>query len=64
MRVDLLADGELVDSSVSTTDRAAAVSIDDPSCFGDDGPELVIRVSWAGDDRTSEPYELRRSGSL
>jgi hypothetical protein len=64
VRVDLLADGEIVDSAVSTGDRSAVVSIDDPSCLGEDRPELVTRVSWAGDRRSSEPYELRRSGSL
>jgi len=63
MRVDLVIDGEIHDTAVSTDGRPATVRADDPSCFGTDEPEVATRVSWAADARTSAPYELRRDGS-
>lgn len=64
MRVDLIVSGEIVDTAVSNRDRPAQVSAEDPSCFASDEREVTTRVSWAGAARTSEPYELRRSGSF
>lgn len=64
MRVDLFVDGEIVDSAVANGDRVGTVMAHDPSCFTTEEPEVFTRVSWAGDTRTSDSYELRRSGSL
>ena len=64
MRVDLLVDGDIVDTSVSNDERPAKVSADDSSCFTSEDREVTTRVSWAAESRTSVPYELRRSGSF
>jgi hypothetical protein len=64
MRVDLLVDGEIVDTSVSNDERPARVSADDSSCFTTEDRDVTTRVSWAAETRTSAPYELRRSGSF
>ena len=64
MRIDLLVDGEIVDTAVSNGGRDATVRADDPSCFTTDAADVVTRVTWAGEARTGEPYELRRSGSF
>ncbi len=64
MRVDLVVDGEIVDSAASNDGRPAAVSVDDPNCWTSDRAEVVTRVSWVGTARTAEPYELRRDGSF
>jgi predicted Ser/Thr protein kinase len=63
MRVDLVVDGEIGDTAVSTDGRPATVHADDPSCLTTNDPDIVTRVSWAGDARTSAPYELERDGS-
>lgn len=64
MRVDLIVDDEIVDSAVSSGGRQATVTADDGACFTSEDRTVVTRVSWAGDAHTSEPYELRRSGSF
>jgi hypothetical protein len=64
MRLDLVVDGEIVDTAVSTDGRPGTVHADDPSCFTTDDPDVATRVSWAADARTSAPYELRRDGSF
>ncbi len=64
MRVDLIVDSEIVDTAVSSDGQPATVHADDSSCFTSEDRRVVTRVSWAGDARTSEPYELRRSGSF
>jgi hypothetical protein len=64
MQVDLIVDGEIVDSAVSSGGQKATVTADDSACFTSEDRTVVTRVSWAGDVRTSEPYELRRSGSF
>jgi hypothetical protein len=64
MQVDLIVNGEIVDTAVSSKGQPAKVHADDSSCFTSDERQVVTRVSWAGDARTSEPYELRRSGSF
>jgi hypothetical protein len=64
MRVDLLVGGEIVDTSVSSDERPATVRADDSSCFTSEDRDVIARVSWAAEARTSAPYELRRSGSF
>ncbi len=64
MRVDLIVNNEIVDTAVSSNGQPASVHADDSSCFTSEHRDVVTRVSWAGDARTSEPYELRRSGSF
>jgi hypothetical protein len=64
MRVDLIVDGEIVDTAVSSSGQSAKVRAEDSKCFTSEDRQVVTRVSWAGDARTSEPYELRRSGSF
>jgi hypothetical protein len=63
MRLDVVRKGKPVGSAVSTNGRAATVTLDDPSCFGDDSTDLQARVSWVHDARTAAPYTLDRSGS-
>jgi hypothetical protein len=64
MRVDLVVDGEIVDTAMSRDGDEATVRADDPGCLTTETPEVITRVSWAGDARTAEPYALRRSGSF
>ena len=64
MRVDLIVNSEIVDTAVSSNGQPATVHADDSGCFTSEDRQVVTRVSWAGDTRTSEPYELRRSGSF
>ena len=64
MRVDLIVNSEIVDTAVSSNAQPATVRAEDSSCFTSEDRQVITRVSWAGDARTSEPYELRRSGSF
>jgi len=63
MRLDVLRSGSPLASTVSTDGGPAKVTLDDPSCLGDDSTELQARVSWVGDARTAVPYTLERDGS-
>jgi predicted Ser/Thr protein kinase len=64
MRLDLLAGDELVDTAVSRDGETATVAAVEPGCLTDDTATLTTRVSWVGDARSAEPYELTRSGSF
>jgi hypothetical protein len=48
---------------VSTDGEPAVITLDDPSCLGDDSTDLQARVSWVGDARSATPYLLERKGS-
>jgi len=63
MRLEVLHDGTPLGSAVSRDGHRATVTLDDPSCLGDDGTDLQARVSWVDRARTAAPYTLSRSGS-
>ena len=63
MRLEVLDQGQPLHSAVSTNGRPAKVTLDDPSCFGDDSADLQARVSWVDKARSAEPDTLTRSGS-
>jgi hypothetical protein len=62
MRLQVLSDGEMLGSVVSTDGEAASVRLGQPDCFGNDNRDLVARVSWVGDRRTGADYLLERRG--
>jgi hypothetical protein len=64
MRIDLVVDGEIVDTALSRDGTEAVVRADDPGCLTTETPDVITRVSWAGEVRSAEPYALRRSGSF
>jgi hypothetical protein len=62
MRLDVLSEGEILGTAVSTDGVMATVDLDQPDCFGDANRDLVARVSWVGERRTGENYLLTRRG--
>ena len=63
MRLDVERKGTPIATAVSTDGEPAVVTLDDPSCFGNDSADLQARVSWVGPARTALSYTLSRSGS-
>ena len=62
MRLDVLSDGEVLGTAVSTDALKATLALDQPDCFGNTNRDLVAQVSWVGERRTGESYVLTRSG--
>lgn len=63
MRLDVLEGTRIIATEVSSGGRPAVVTLDEPNCFDDDTTDLVARVSWVGESRSAQPYQLTRSGS-
>ena len=63
MRLDVLRGAEVLGTTVSDDGIAASVRLGQPDCFGNDGLDLVARVSWVGTRRTGDDYTLERRGS-
>jgi len=63
LRLDVLRDGEVLESDTATATRPARVVLDEPSCLGDDSTTLQARVSRTGDAPSADTYTLRTSGS-
>jgi len=64
MRVEVLAGQEVLDTAVSRSGAPATVVVTEGGCLSDDTTTLTTRVSWVGDARSAEPYELSRRGSF
>ncbi len=64
MRVELLEGERIIDATTSRDGEPATLSVGEPNCFGDDGGDYVVRVSWVGEARSAEPYTLTRSGNF
>ncbi len=62
MRLDVLSEGAVLGTAVSTDAVPATVSLDQPDCFGNTNRDLEARVSWVGESRTADAYLLTRSG--
>ena len=62
MRLDVLSEGVVLGTAVSTDALLATVALDQPDCFGNTNRDLEARVSWVGEGRTGDPYVLTRSG--
>lgn len=63
MRLDVMEGTSILATTTSSDGRPASVRLEEPNCMGDDTSDLVARVSWVGDRRSSEPYRLTRTGS-
>ena len=63
LRLEVLAGDEVLRQTTSADGVPAALTLDEPGCFSDDGTTLVARVSPIGSDRSPAPYRLERRGS-
>lgn len=64
MRLDVLQNEVSIGTTVSTDGIPSTVTLVEQNCMGDDSTDLIARVSWAGDTRSSLPYTLERAGSF
>jgi eukaryotic-like serine/threonine-protein kinase len=64
VRVELLEGDRVLGQAVSTNGSRAKVSLEEPSCGGDDSATLTTQVSWVGEERSAGSYTLERSGSF
>jgi hypothetical protein len=63
MQLEVVIDGEVQGSAVSTDGVPATVTVQPNSCFGGHGADLEAIVRWAGAARTGADYVLERQGS-
>jgi eukaryotic-like serine/threonine-protein kinase len=64
MRVDVVSDGKVVGTAVSTNAKPATVTMKEAECPGDDAADFEARVRWEGTARSGVNYQLERSGSF
>jgi Protein kinase domain len=63
MRLDVVSNGDVQGSAISTDGTPATVTVQPDSCFGGDGADMVAVVKWVGTARTAADYVLERHGS-
>ncbi len=63
MRLEVVRDGDVQGSAVSTDGSPAKVRVQPDSCFGGDGADMVAVVKWVGTARSAADYVLERQGS-
>jgi serine/threonine protein kinase len=63
MLLEVVRDGDVQGSAVSTDGAPATVNLQPDSCFGGDGADMVAVVKWTGSARTAADYVLERHGS-
>ena len=63
-RLDVLRDGDVVDTTTSADREPSTIELREQNCFGDDGGTFVAVVSSVGEDRSPDYYRLEVAGSL